>query len=126
MVAARPEEQCGRIVPHRSIEPESLGEEGGGSREVPHVQVDVTDGRAGRHPVPRDTARSLEQPGDIHRIGSHHQLASDPPPGATRPVGADLDAKIVGVLQVERFADEVVAGTGAGPDVPEVGDEATE
>ncbi len=108
MIAARGEEQRSGIVPHHAVEAETLRVERSGPFQVAHVQVDMTHRRCGRHRGPRHVARSVEQSGDIDRIGGHHQLPPDPPPGAPRPVGVHFDTEVVGILEIERLAHEVI------------------
>src|SRR6266480_3728585 len=58
VVAAGAEEQRTRVLPHRAIEAEPLGEEGRRGGEVPHVQVHVAHHGAARQPRPGIRSRS--------------------------------------------------------------------
>ena len=110
MVAARAEEERARVAPRHPVEAERLGEERRPLREVADVQVHVADHRARRHAGPRRVAGGTHQVVDVHRVGRDHQLAADPAPRLARPVGVDLDAEAVRIAEVQRLADEVVAG----------------
>src|SRR5918994_3383173 len=100
-------------MPHGAIEADPLPIVRGGLLEVTHVQMDVAHDSARRHSGPGRSAGSLEQAGDVQRIGGHHQLASDPPPGLARAVCVDLDAEVVGILKIERLAHQVISRAGA-------------
>ena len=44
------------------------------------------------------------------RLGAHPQLTTFSPPCGARPIGVDLDAEPVGIVQVDGLADQVVRG----------------
>src|SRR5689334_8947721 len=126
MITAGGKEQRSGIVPDHAVEAEALGIKCGSLRGVAYVEVHVAHCRSNRHSAPLNAASRLEEPLDVQRIGGHHQLAIDSPPGATWPIGIDLDTEIIGILQVKRFADQVVRGAGARPEVSEVAEEAAQ
>ena len=49
-----------------------------------------------------------DQTADVERLGGHLEFVAAVRPGGMGPVCIDLDAKPVGVAQVQRFADGVV------------------
>ena len=126
MVSACAQEERARVAPHHAIEAERFGEEHGALVDVADVQVHVTHHGSGRHTDPRCVARGAHEFLNVHRVGGHHQFAIHPPPGLARPVGVDLDAEPIGVLQVERLAHEMVARAGVDADGTEMPDEAAE
>ena len=82
--------------------------------------------RALRHSGPGDSSARGHDLRDIDRIGRHHELASVAAPALARPVGIDLDAEPVRIGEIERFADQVVAGAGVHPEVGEMVNEPAE
>jgi len=84
--------------------------QGSATVEVPHVQVHVAHDRPGRHAVPRRLAAGSDDVLNVQRPRVNCQLAGVVLPGRPRPVGVDLDAESVGVVEVERLADEMVGG----------------
>jgi hypothetical protein len=84
------------------------------------MEMDMAHHRASREPAPGARARQPDQAGQIQRVGGHHQFTADPLPGASRPIGVDLDAQVVRILKIQRFADEVVGGAEPGVDLPKV------
>ena len=77
------------------------------------MQVHVTDHRASGHSPPVRVAPFAHEAVDVDRVGGHEELIVAHLPAAARAIGVDLDAESVGVVQVERFADEVIALPGA-------------
>jgi hypothetical protein len=76
--------------------------------ESADVQVHVADRRACRGTVPRRTPAGGDHLLDVQRVGRHGELAIAVPPCLSRTVGVYLDPQIVGIPQVERFADQVI------------------
>ncbi len=80
--------------------------------------------RTGRHSLPPFVAGGVQESRHVDRIGGEHQLAPEALPRTARTVGIDLDAEVVGILQVERFADQVIARPRARADLSQVPHEA--
>jgi hypothetical protein len=90
------------------------------------VQVNVSDGGAEWHPTPLGIARGVEKPGYIQRIGGHHQLAVEAAPHFPGPVGVDLDAEVIGILEIERLTHEVIGLSHPNAEVSQVPDDPAE
>ena len=77
-------------------------------REVSDVQVDVSDYGAGRHTGPCRRSGGALEPLYL-AIGCHHQLTANATPSAARTIRIHLDPQVVGVLQIQGLAHEMVS-----------------
>ena len=119
-------EQRARIRPHGLVEAESCVIERRGLLQAADVQVHVADCGAGRQALPVKVARSGRETLHIQRLGCHHQFTIALTPGASRPVGVDLDAEAIRIPQVQRFAHEVIGHPRTHAEIPQVSDELPE
>ena len=126
VVAPGTQEQGARISPDHPVETERFRVELRCQGQIPDAQMHMPHHRTGGYSSPCLITRCLEQTGQVERVGSHHQLTPNPAPGLSWPIGVDLDSETVGIPEVERFADQVVGGTGSDPLLLEMPGEATE
>ena len=115
MIAARGDEQRARIGTHRRVESEHVAVEAFGVGEFGDLQVDVADPRAGR-----DSGRwvgsviAVELTQEVRQVQPQRvhadRACSVVWPLRPGPVTVDLDPVAVGIVQVQRLADQVVRG----------------
>ncbi len=80
------------------------------------MQMHVAHHGPGLEAIPGNLrTRLVEQALQIQRIGGHQELAVSHPPLLTRPIAVDLDAEPVGIVEIQRFADEVIRCPGHRP-----------
>ena len=82
--------------------------EGFARSKVADMQVHVSDGGSGWHPVPPSSTRRGNDILDIQRLRCHEQFDAPLSPERSRPIGVDLDAESVRVGEVERLTDQVI------------------
>ena len=88
--------------------------------------MDVSHDRAWRHPAPWCGPRRLNHSLYVYRIGRHHQLSANAFPSGLWPVGVYLDSQVVGILEIEGFADQVITRTCPDVQLSEVTHESAE
>jgi len=126
MIATGRKEQRAWVLPHHAIEADTFGVKRRSLFEIAHVKMHVSDDRSRGCSAPSLVAGLLQQPCDVQRIRCHHQLPSHSAPALARPVGVDLDAQTVRILEVQRLAHQVIAGSWARADLSQVPDQPAE
>src|SRR5438034_151241 len=112
VIAAGREKQRAGIIPYHLVQTERVVIERLGLPDVADVQVDVTDrgplGRSG----PRLIAGRGDDTVDVEWNRGHAELPLLLAPSAARPVRVHLDAEVVRILEIDRFAHEVIRHAG--------------
>ena len=111
VVAAGAEERCGGAELRHQSEAEDVAVEADALDDVGDLEVDVADHGAGGDRLERLGGRIVELAEQAARVERQrrHPLGDEPLPALAGAVPVDLDPVAVGVGQVDRLADEVVA-----------------
>src|SRR4051812_41931608 len=116
VTAGADEERTHPLHVDHDIESQDTVIEIAGPRNISDAEVHVSDPRSFSETGPwsRVGGRFIDQRVQVERIGRHLYLAVAPGPRIARSIAVDLDAVVVGIGEIERFADELVRGAAKG------------
>jgi hypothetical protein len=91
-----------------------------GVAELSYVQMDMADAGFRREAGPGFLAGGARQRAQVEWFSGHRQFVSTHAPLRPRAIGVHLDAKTVGIAEIQRLADEVIRRSGVSTALGEV------